>query len=65
MRYKENTLQKVEQAMNLTNKLQVALNRGMQQEADNILQTLKEQLTSIREIVSVEEDDFEQQFKPR
>lgn len=66
MRYKNNVMQKVEQAEALLSRVQLQVNRGMTQ--DQILESiesLKGQLEDIKGILSVEPDDFEQQFAPQ
>ncbi len=66
MRYKNNVLDKLTQLDAITNKIQFQVNRGLDQES--ILETveqLKEQIEKAREIVSLEHDDFEQQFANR
>ena len=64
MRYKNNTLDKLNQADNLLNRLTVQINRNIPRE--EILETLtllKEQIESTREMISIEHDDFAQQFQ--
>lgn len=66
MRYKNNVLDKLNQADTLVNKLAVQVNRNYSQ--SDILETLtllKEQIEKTRETVSIEHDDFEQQFAPK
>jgi DNA-binding transcriptional regulator YiaG len=66
MRYKNNVLDKLTQTDNLVNRLAVQVNRNMSQ--NEILETLtllKEQIEQTREMVSIEHDDFAQQFSPR
>ena len=66
MRYKNNVLDKLNQADTLVNRLAVQVNRGhSQNEILETLTTLKEQIESTREMVSIEHDDFENQFAPR
>ena len=66
MRYKNNILDKLNQADALVNRLAVQLNRNMsKEESMETLTILKEQIESTREMVSIEHDDFEQQFKPQ
>jgi hypothetical protein len=63
MRYKNNVLDKLNQADAILNRLTVQLNRNVSRE--EILETLtslKEQIESTREMVSIEHDDFAQQF---
>jgi D-ribose pyranose/furanose isomerase RbsD len=50
----------------LVNRLAVQVNRNHNQnEILETLTSLKEQIESTREMVSIEHDDFEQQFAPR
>lgn len=66
MRYKNNILDKLNQTDSLVNRLAVQVNRNMNRE--EVLETLtmlKEQIESTREMVSIEHDDFEQQFRPQ
>ncbi len=66
MRYKNNVMQKLEQAEALVSRIQLQVNRGMTQ--DQILESiesLKGQLEDVKGVVSVEPDDFEQQFAPQ
>ena len=66
MRYKNNVLDKLNQADALVNRLAVQVNRNISQnEILETLTSLKEQIESTREMVSIEHDDFEQQFSPR
>ena len=63
MRFKNQVLNGLEQAENIGHKLQVQVNRGMSQ--DELIETviqLKEHLEKIKELVSVESDDFNLQF---
>jgi hypothetical protein len=66
MRYKNNVLDKLNQTDALVNRLAVQVNRNMSQ--NEILETLtvlKEQIEQTREMVSIEHDDFAQQFSQR
>ena len=66
MRYKNNVLDKLTQTDNLVNRLAVQVNRNIPQ--NEILETLtllKEQIEQTREMVSIEHDDFAQQFAQR
>jgi len=66
MRYKNNVLDKLNQVDALVNRLAVQLNRNMsKEESIETLAMLKEQIESTREMVSIEHDDFEQQFRPQ
>jgi hypothetical protein len=66
MRYKNNVLDKLVQLEAIANKIQLQVNRNMDQ--DLILESvdlLKEQVEKTREVISLEEDNFEQQFTNR
>jgi len=66
MRYKNNVLDKLNQADALVNRLAVQLNRNMSRdESMETLTILKEQIESTREMISIESDDFDQQFRPQ
>ena len=66
MRYKNNVLDKLNQTDSLVNRLAVQVNRNMDKEQVlTTLEMLKEQIESTREMVSIEHDDFEQQFRPQ
>jgi DNA-binding transcriptional regulator YiaG len=63
MRYKNNVLDKLTQLESTVTKIQFQVNRGMDQ--DQILESienLKEQIEKTREMVSLEPDEFAQQF---
>ena len=63
MKYKNNVLDKLTQIESTVTKLQFQVNRGIDQ--DTILESiedLKEQIEKTREMVSLEQDDFAQQF---
>lgn len=63
MRYKNNVLDKLTQLEATVTKVQFLVNRGMDQ--DQILESiedLKEQIEKTREMISLEPDDFAQQF---
>jgi DNA-binding transcriptional regulator YiaG len=63
MKYKNNVLDKLTQIESVVTKVQFQVNRGVDQ--DTILESiedLKEQIEKTREIVSLEQDDFAQQF---
>lgn len=63
MRYKNNVLDKLNQADALVNRLAVQVNRNISQnEILETLTSLKEQIENTREMVSIEHDDFAQQF---
>ena len=64
MRYKNNVLDKLVQTEAIINRVQLQVNRNVEQ--DQILESidqLKAQIESVREIISVEPDDFDQQFR--
>jgi hypothetical protein len=64
MRYKNNTLDKLNQADTLINRLTVQINRNIpREEVLETLTLLKEQIESTREMISIEHDDFAQQFQ--
>jgi len=66
MRYKNNVLDKLTHVEATANKIQLQVNRNMDQ--DLILESvelLKEQIEKIRDIISLEGDNFEQQFANR
>jgi hypothetical protein len=66
MRYKNNVLDKLTQLEAVANRIQFQVNRNMDQ--DQILESielLKEQVEKTREMVSLEGDNFEQQFANR
>jgi DNA-binding transcriptional regulator YiaG len=63
MRYKNNVLDKLTQLEAVVTKVQFQINRGVEQ--DTILESiedLKEQIEKTREMISLEQDDFAQQF---
>jgi len=63
MKFKNNVLEKLNQLDATINKAKFQVNRGMDQ--DQVLESLdqvKEQIEKINEIVSLEQDDFAQQF---
>jgi hypothetical protein len=64
MRYKDNVLNKLGQIDTIASRLQIQVNRGGTQ--DQVLESiemLKESIDAVREIISVESDDLEQQFR--
>jgi hypothetical protein len=64
MRYKNNTLDKLNQADTLLNRLTVQINRNIpREEVLETLTLLKEQIESTREMIAIEHDDFAQQFQ--
>ena len=66
MRYKNNILDKLDQVEIAVNKIQFQLNRGIDQDQiGETIDSLKDQIEKLKEIVSLESDNFEQQFAPR
>ena len=64
MRYKNNVLEKLGQIETIASRLQVQVNRGGTQ--DQVLESiemLKESIENARSMISIEADDFEQQFQ--
>lgn len=65
MRYKNNVIDKLGQLEAVASRIQIQASRGATQEQVlESIEMLKEQINSIREIISIEADDFEQQFAP-
>jgi len=63
MKFKTNVFEKLNQLDATVTKAAFQVNRGMSQ--DQIMETLesmKEQIEKINEIISLEQDDFAQQF---
>ena len=66
MRYKNNVLDKLVQFGSSVNRVEIQVNRGgTQSDVNKSIETLKEQIESIREMISIEPDEFEQQFRPQ
>jgi hypothetical protein len=66
MRYKNNVLDKLVQLETAVNRVNIQVNRGgTQDDVNQSIETLKEQIEQIREMVSIEPDDFENQFAPK
>ena len=66
MRYKNNVLDKLNQIDIIANRLNVQVNRGGTQ--DQVLESiemLKEAVEGTREMISIEYDEFDQQFRPQ
>ena len=66
MRYKNNVLDRLSQIDTIASRLQIQVNRGGTQ--DQVLESiemLKEAIEVTREMVSIEADDFDQQFRPQ
>jgi hypothetical protein len=66
MRYKNNVLDQLVHLESLVNRVQFEVGRGMDQERiSETTDLLKEQVEKIRGTISIEPDDFEQQFASR
>jgi hypothetical protein len=66
MRYKNNILEKLSQIDAIANRLNVQVNRGgTQEQVNESIEILKEAIESTREMISIESDDFDQQFRPQ
>ena len=66
MRYKNNVLDKLVQLETAVNRVHIQVNRGGTQDSVNeSIETLKEQVEAGREMISIEPDDFDQQFRPQ
>ena len=65
MRYKNNVLDQLVRAEGTLMRINLEVSRGMPQNTTlTTIEDLKEQLESIRGMIQVEPDDFEQQFSP-
>jgi UV DNA damage repair endonuclease len=63
MKYKNNILDKLVQLESAVNKVHIQVNRGGTQDSVNeSIEILKEQVEAVREMISLEADDFAQQF---
>ena len=63
MKYKNNILDKLSQLETVSNRIQIQVNRGMDQnQILESIENLKAHIEKIREIISLEQDDFAQQF---
>ena len=66
MRYKNNVLDKLVQLGTTVSRVDIQVNRGgSQNDVNESIERLKEQIESIREIISIEPDEFESQFAPK
>ena len=64
MRYKNNVLDKLSKIDNITNHLNIQVNRGgTQEQVLESIEMLKEAIEQTREMISIEHDEFEQQFR--
>jgi hypothetical protein len=65
MRYKNNVLDQLVRAEGILMRINLEVSRGMSQNTTlKTIEDLKEQLESIRGMIQIEPDDFEQQFSP-
>jgi hypothetical protein len=59
MRFKNQVIDGLTQAQNIGQKLQFQVNRGMsQEEVIETVDQLKEQLEKVKELISIEHDEF-------
>ena len=65
MRYKNNVLAKLDNVDATLLKIQVSTNRNNQNLTLEAIEELKALLEDIRGTISIEPDDFEQQFAPK
>jgi hypothetical protein len=65
MRYKNNVLAKLDNVDATLLKIQISANRNDQNLTLEAIEELKTLLEDIRGTISIEPDDFEQQFAPR
>lgn len=66
MRFKNNVIDKLMQVDAIANRINLQVSRNMpQDEVLSSIQFLKQEIESIRDMVSMEPDDFEQQFSPQ
>ena len=66
MRYKNNVLDKLVQLGSTISRVEIQVNRGgSQSDVNESVELLKEQIEDIREMISIEPDDFDQQFRPQ
>ena len=66
MRYKNNVLDRLNQVDAIANRINLQVNRNMSQnEISESVDQLKEEIEGIREMLSIESDEFEQQFRPQ
>jgi peptidoglycan hydrolase CwlO-like protein len=64
MKYKQNVAEKLTQLEAIANRIQFQVNRNADQ--DDTLESindLKEQIEKLQEMISLEQDDFAQQFR--
>ncbi len=66
MRYKNNVLDRLNQVDAIVSRINLQINRNMtQDQISESVEQLKEVIEGIREMISIESDDFEQQFRPQ
>ena len=66
MRYKNNVLDRLNQVDAIVSRINLQINRNMtQDQISESVEQLKEVIEGIREMISIESDDFEQQFLPQ
>lgn len=63
MRNKVNVLNKLDLISGTISKIDIAMSRGNRDAALGFLEEMKEKIEELRDFISVEPDDFEQQFK--
>jgi hypothetical protein len=64
MKYKNNVAEKLNQLEATVNRVQFQVNRGADQDLTlESIGMLKEQIEKLQEIISLEQDDFAQQFR--
>lgn len=66
MRYKNNVLDRLNQVDAIASRINLQVSRNMtQDQISESVEQLKEAIEGIREMISIESDDFEQQFRPQ
>lgn len=64
MKYKNNVAEKLNQLDATVNRVKFQVNRGADQDLTlESIEDLKEQIEKIQEMISLEQDDFAQQFR--
>ena len=64
MQYKNNVLDKISNLDAVVMRLQIQVNRNTSKdEVLDTIESLKEQIESVREMISLERDEFENQFR--
>ena len=59
MRYKEQALNKLEQASNVVNTVEFLVSRGDQDGSLEAIEDLKEKLDELRSMISIEHEEFD------